>query len=274
MDLVETLRRYLDEDVGFGDITTESLIGRIPAKAWITCGERCVVAGLQEASVLFRLLDCTADALVHDGDMADAETCVMVIGGDAHCILRAERVALNIMSRMSGIATMTRSLIERCRKVNPDVSIAATRKTTPGFRYFEKRAVIVGGGDPHRFGLDDAILIKDNHLVLVGCVEEAVRRAKISHFTKKVEIEVENADDAMRAAEAGADIIMLDNFSPEDARAVYEVLKKRYPHLLIEVSGGITPENAPEYANCADVISLGALTHSYRSIDFSLEIRQ
>jgi nicotinate-nucleotide pyrophosphorylase (carboxylating) len=174
--------------------------------------------------------------------------------------------------RMSGIATLTNDLLMRCRAVNPEIRIAATRKTTPGFREFEKRAVSIGGGDPHRFGLDDAILIKDNHIRLAGSVKEALRRARASSFTKKIEIEVESEDDALAAVEGGADIIMLDNLAPEEAQALYARIKSQRPNVMIETSGGIRPDNVEKYARGADIISLGWITHSVKSVDFSMSI--
>ena len=159
------------------------------------------------------------------------------------------------------------------RKANGKTRVAATRKTTPGFRYYEKKAVILGGGDPHRYRLDDAILIKDNHLRVVGSVSGAVLRAKEASFTKKVEVEVESLGDAKVAAEAGADIILLDNMSPQQARECAEAIKTIDPRILVEVSGGITPESAPKYAEAgADIISLGWLTHSSRAVHFSLDV--
>jgi nicotinate-nucleotide pyrophosphorylase (carboxylating) len=174
--------------------------------------------------------------------------------------------------RMSGIATQTKALVERCRKMNPHVRIAATRKTTPGFRYFEKKAVMLGGGDPHRYRLDDAFIIKDNHLRIVGSVKEAVRRAKKGGFTKKIEIEVENLRDALEAVNAGADIIMLDNMTPKEAEETAKKIKEIKKSVIVEISGGITPDNIIDYAKFADVISLGWLTHSTKAVDFSLEI--
>jgi len=158
--------------------------------------------------------------------------------------------------------------------VNPKVRVAATRKTTPGFREFEKKAVVIGGGDPHRAGLFDAVLIKDNHIKMAGGVIEALRRAKSGSFTKKIEIEVENATDAMTAVKNGADIIMLDNFGPDEVRKLSAELRKLNPDVLIEASGGIRPENIEQYAAGADIISLGLLTHSIKSIDFSMEIEK
>ena len=264
---------YLREDIGSGDVTTELLVPRDSrAVGQITAKEGCVLAGAKEAADVFAELGASSEHMVGEGASVTEGTVVLVVRGPTRALLTGERLALNFLMRMSGIATLTGELLARCRKANPDVRIAATRKTTPGFREFEKRAVVLGGGDPHRFGLDDAILIKDNHIAVAGGVREALRTAKNASFTKKVEVEVENAEDAMVALEEGADIIMLDNFDPEEGRRVAEELRKRLPDIVIEVSGGIRPDNIERYAGFADVVSLGWLTHSIRSIDFSMTI--
>jgi nicotinate-nucleotide pyrophosphorylase (carboxylating) len=176
--------------------------------------------------------------------------------------------------QMSGIATATRNVLWSCQKTNPNIIIAATRKTTPGFRCYQKKAVALGGGDPHRNRLDDAVLIKDNHLAIVGSITEAVRRAKEVSFTKKVEVEVISLSGAEEAARAGADIILLDNMSPPQAKECAEAIRAIDERALVEASGGITPDTAPAYAEAVDIISLGWLTHSSRAIDFSLDITE
>jgi nicotinate-nucleotide pyrophosphorylase (carboxylating) len=264
---------FLREDIGSGDLTSELLlspdrraVGTIHAK------EACILAGAREAAEVFAELGVEAAILVLEGTKVKAGDAVLAVKGPARAILTGERLALNFLMRMSGIATLTKDLLERCRSINPDVKVAATRKTTPGFREFEKRAVFLGGGDPHRFGLDDAILIKDNHIALAGGVKEALRKAKAASFTKKIEIEVEDEEDALTAAREGADIIMLDNFTPSDGARVAKAIKKRRPGVVIEISGGIRPENIEQYASYADIISLGWLTHSVRSVDFSMAV--
>ncbi len=182
---------------------------------------------------------------------------------------------LNLLSRMSGIATKTRMLIEKLEKAKAKTKIAATRKSAPGLLYFDKKAVIIGGGDTHRLHLDDMILIKDNHLAIVGSIEDAVRKTKANaSFTKKIEIEVTTVEDALKAAKLGVDIIMLDNFSPKQAREASETLKKAgFNKVLLEVSGGIMGENLLEFASAqVDIISMGELTHSVKALDISLEI--
>jgi nicotinate-nucleotide pyrophosphorylase (carboxylating) len=264
---------YLREDIGSGDVTTDLLVppdsravGRIVAK------ESCILAGAKEAEGVFAELGATVERGADEGSPMVKGDVVLVVKGPTRALLSGERLALNFLMRMSGIATLTNDLLSRCRKANPAVRIAATRKTTPGFREFEKRAVIIGGGDPHRFGLDDAILIKDNHIAIAGGVSEALRNAKRASFTKKVEIEVESEEDAFAAADGGADIVMLDNFDPEVAQRLAGDLRRRRPDIVIEVSGGIRPDNVERYASFADIISLGWLTHSVRSIDFSMSV--
>jgi nicotinate-nucleotide pyrophosphorylase (carboxylating) len=178
--------------------------------------------------------------------------------------------------RMSGIATLTSLALNIAREVNPSIKIASTRKTTPGFSYFEKKAVEIGGGDTHRFRLDDLVLIKDNHIVLVGDVEQAVRLAKQkTSFSKKIEVEITTSADIVKVVDAGADIVMLDNMSVAEVKQAIELLAKKgfRKNALLEISGGITLENLAEYAETGvDIISMGVLTHSYTSLNMSLEI--
>jgi len=214
-------------------------------------------------------------AEVADGDRIRNKQSLIEVSGDAQTILSVERTLLNLLSRMSGIATTTRTLIEKLEKSGAKAKIAATRKSPPGMLYFDKRAVVIGGGDPHRLHLDDMILIKDNHLSIVGNVEVAVKKAKArSSFTKKIEVEVTTTEEAMKAAQAGADIIMLDNFSPKKVRDAREVLQKAgFSSVLLEASGGITGKTFLEYAAArVDVISMGELTNSVKALDISLEI--
>jgi len=268
----ELLLGYLREDLGDGDITSEALLDGEVAVGQVICKEDCVLAGVREAEFLFAHQGLTCDCHSQDGDPIPAGTVVLTVRGDAADIFKVERLVLNILMRMSGIATLVADLSRRVREVNPDVRIAATRKTTPGFRIFEKRAVMLGGGDPHRMALDDAVLIKDNHIQTVGGVTEAMKRAKRVSFSKKVEIEAQSLEEALEAARTGADIIMLDNMGPTRVREAAEAVRAIDPDVTIEVSGGITPGNCVEYAPHADVISLGWLTHSVRSVDFSLNV--
>jgi nicotinate-nucleotide pyrophosphorylase (carboxylating) len=270
--MVMRMEDLLAEDEGYGDITSDLLIGNEGGESEIVAGEDCVVAGLAEASEIFKRLSLDARAQVEDGCEVKKGTVVMTVNGPLKAILLGERLALNFIMRMTGIATATANILWDCRRMNKNVRIAATRKTTPGFRFYEQKAVMLGGGDPHRNRLDDMILIKDNHLVIVGSVTEAVKKAQAYSFSKKVEIEVVTLEQAQEASKAGADIIMLDNMAPKEAEASYKAIKEIDPRIIVEVSGGITPHNAHDYAKHADIISMGWITHSAKAVQFSLSV--
>jgi len=267
------LLRFLEEDVPFGDVTSEAVIPEnLEAEAVIISKQDGVIAGLEEAKALFEHFGVKVELKAKDGDEVKKGTVVIKLKGNARKILLVERTALNIMGRMSGIATQTRKLVEKIRIVSPKVRVAGTRKTL--LKPLDKKAILIGNGEPHRFSLSDAILIKDNHLALVP-LEEAIKRAKTFSVYKIVEVEVESLEDALKAAKAGADVIMLDNMTPEQIKEVLEALKREglRDKVKIEVSGGITEENIGDYAKLdIDVISLGALTHSVKNFDVSLEI--
>jgi nicotinate-nucleotide pyrophosphorylase (carboxylating) len=275
--VIESLESFLQEDIRSGDITTQALVpssrkgvGEIGAK------EKTVVAGLKEIRDLARLTDLKYETKVQEGVWVDSGETVITLSGKAVTLLTVERLALNIIMRMSGIATKTRKIVDRIREVNQDVLLAATRKTTPGFRYFEKRAVEIGGGDSHRYALDDMVLIKNNHLVSVESIEQAVLESKKAvSFSKKVSCEVRSLEGALKAARSGADIILLDNQTPSSVTEICQAIDKANlrDKVLLEVSGGITEHNATEYAECdVDILSSGALTHSYKSADFSMSL--
>ncbi|MFP4169801.1 MAG: carboxylating nicotinate-nucleotide diphosphorylase [Methanomassiliicoccales archaeon] len=268
------MEEYLQEDIGFGDITTDLLVGDEEGSARIQSNEECVLAGLEEATEIFSLLGVSTFPMARDGDDLSKGEHVLVLNGPLKKILLGERLALNFMMRMSGIATATRRVVQACRKANEGVRVAATRKTTPGFRKYEKKAVVMGGGDPHRYRLDDEVLIKDNHLRVVGSITQAVSMAKKASFSRKIEVEVETVEQALEATKAGADVILLDNMDPDKVELAYLAVKKLKDAVLVEVSGGITPENAPEYAANADVVSMGWITHSARAAHFSLDVTQ
>ena len=270
---MDDIDRFLREDVGKkGDITSDALLTNEKAHALIVAKEKCIVAGLEEASQVFQRTGATTRLLFKDGSPVRKGDQVMLIQGSARSILKGERLALNLIGRMSGIATETAILVHRCKKINPHVSITATRKTTPGFRRFEKKAIILGGGEPHRYGLYDAVLIKDNHLKMIGSVEKTLRMLRNHLPHSMIEIEVENEADALTAARLGAEIIMLDNFHPIKGEKVARKIRQINPRIILEASGGITAENIEKYASFADRISLGYLTHSVKNIDYSLEI--
>jgi nicotinate-nucleotide pyrophosphorylase (carboxylating) len=276
--LEDKLRQILADDIGQGDVTVAAVIPlNLIVKAEVVAKEEGVVAGIEEATFFAETLGLTVKAKVSDGEKIKNKQVLMQISGDAQTILSVERTMLNLLSRMSGIATKTRMLTEKLEKAKVKAKIAATRKSAPGLLYFDKKAVVIGSGDPHRLHLDDMILIKDNHLAIVGSVEEAVKKAKANaSFTKKIEVEVTNVEDALKAAKAGSDIIMLDNFSPKQAKAAGEALEKAgFGRVLLEVSGGITSENLLDYASeQVDMISIGELTHSIKALDISLEMVQ
>jgi len=272
----EKLKQMLAEDIGQGDVTSEAVVpAGLTVNAEVLAKEAGIAAGIEEIVIFGESLGLNINAEVADGDEIKKGTVILKISGNARVILSAERTLLNLLSRMSGIATLTRRLTEKLRKANLTVKVAATRKTAPGLLYFDKKAVLIGGGDPHRLRLDDMILLKDNHVAIAGSVERAVKKAKAASSDKKIETEVTSTADALKAAEAGADIVMLDNFSPKQVREAVATLKKAgfFGKILLEVSGGITEENLLDYALAqVDVISMGALTHSVKALDISLEI--
>jgi nicotinate-nucleotide pyrophosphorylase (carboxylating) len=275
--LEEKLRQLLAEDVGQGDVTSTAVIPPgLTANAEVIAKEAGIAAGIEEVGILAESLGLSVKPELADGEKIRKDQTLLKISGDARTILSAERTMLNLLSRMSGIATATRRLVEKLDKIKAAAKIAATRKTALGLGYFDKKAVQVGGGDPHRLRLDDMILIKDNHVAIAGSVDEAVKRAKqAASFSKKIEAEVTSVADALKAAEAGADIVMLDNFSPKQVGEAVGAFKKAgfFGKVLLEVSGGITEQNLLEYASAqVDIISMGALTHSVKAVDVSLEI--
>lgn len=264
---------YLKEDLNKeGDITSNAIFKDQKSKAQIISNEPCVVAGLEEAKKVFEKTGAKTYLLEKDGQQIKEKTIVAEINGSTKSILTGERLALNFICRMSGIASITKELVEKCKRINPEVHIAATRKTTPGFRFFEKKAVKLGGGETHRFGLYDAFLIKDNHIKAAGSVEAAVNKVKQKKSDKIIEVEAENEKQALAAAEMNVDFIMLDNFNPKEAETFSKKIKKIDKNVKIEISGGITPDKILEYAAFADRISMGFLTHSVTNKDFSLKI--
>jgi nicotinate-nucleotide pyrophosphorylase (carboxylating) len=278
MWIEEALEKFLDEDIGHGDITTDALVDpRTKATGQVVCKERAVVAGLSESIILLKLLGCKGKSKVRDGQEVPAGTIILEVEGSGSSLLKVERVLLNLLSHMSAVATATAELVSIAKKNGSSARIACTRKTLPGLRYFEKRAVELGGGDTHRLRLDDAVLIKDNHLELAGSITESVRKAKAKvSFTKKIEVEATSPQQAAEAAVAGADIVLLDNMTPQEVKKSVNLLKakKIRDRLLIEVSGGITRDNLANYVKTGvDVISVGSITHSAKAIDMSLELR-
>jgi len=271
------LLSFLEEDIPFQDVTTDVLIPEnVVVRAHVTAKQSCVIACVDDIVYFLERLGLHAKKFVRDGDEVEKGTVLLEVVGPARVVLGVERMILNMLMHCSGIATEVRKLVKLVEKVNNKVRIAATRKTLPGLRYFEKKAVLVGGGDTHRYSLSDAILIKDNHIKIVGSVREALEIIKNkASFVHKVEVEASTIEEAIKAADIGVDIIMLDNMKPEEVAKVLEELRRRglREKVLIEVSGGITPENILEYAKLdVDIISCGYITISSRASDMSLEV--
>ncbi len=277
MVMKNTLRQMINDDIGFEDLTTNALISPgIKARSEIISRQSGIIAGVDVAKVIFKDFNLKCSSNKEDGDIISKGESILNISGSARSILTLERTVLNLMMKMSGIATLTSKMVEKARSVNENVKIAGTRKTTPGLQFFEKSAIKFGGGDTHRFRLDDCILIKDNHIALLGDLSLAIKKARKNvSFTKKIEVEVENLEDALLAANMGVDIVMLDNMPPNKVKLVITALKENNlrDKIIIEVSGGITPDNLLDYAATGvDVISMGFITHSAPSMDLSLEI--
>jgi nicotinate-nucleotide pyrophosphorylase (carboxylating) len=271
---IEYLLGFIREDTPFGDATSAAIVPEITCVAEVRAKAAGIAAGLGEARALFTHFDANVRLHATDGTPIGPGDLLMEIEGPAAGILLVERTALNIIGRMSGIATKTRRMVEMVAAVNPSVRVACTRKTAPGCRLLDKKAVMLGGGDPHRITLSDQILIKDNHLALVP-LAEAVRLARRTSVYKIVEAEVEKPADALTAARAGADIILLDNMKPAAVTTAVELLDDHglRERVTIEVSGGIDEGMVIRYAGLdVDVISMGALTHSVANLDVSLSI--
>jgi len=271
---IEDLLRFIREDAPWGDVTSETVVPDVTCRAVVRAKSQGIVAGLSEARRLFEHFGVTVRERSADGRAVAPGTVLLDLDGPARAILLVERTALNIIGRMSGIATRTREAVEAVRAVSPDVRVAATRKTAPGLRVLDKKAVILGGGDPHRYTLSDMVLIKDNHLALTP-LAEAIRRAKKESLYRVVEVEVETVEDAVTAAGAGADIVLLDNMTPDTVREAVRALAGRglRDRLTLEVSGGVGEDTLVGYAATGvDIISMGALTHTVRNFDVSLDI--
>ena len=264
---------FLKEDLGNeGDITSDSLFNNEIAEANIISNENCVIAGLEELKNVFKKTGAETKLFVKDGDFIKKNQIIVEIKGPILSILKGERLSLNFISKMSGIATETKKLIDICKEINPNILIAATRKTTPGFRKYEKKAVILGGGDAHRYGLYDVVMIKDNHIKFSGSISVTIDKIINKIKNKKIIVEVENKKDALIAAKKKIDVIMLDNFKPYDAEITTKEIRKINDKIMIEISGGINKNNILKYASFADRISLGYLTQNVKAKDFSLNI--
>ena len=263
------LSQFLAEDIGKGDITS-ALLPKTKISVKIISREDAIVAGTIYAKEIFKLNGCKVKILKKDGSRIKPNQTIMTVSGDAGKILMCERTALNLLTRMSGIATQTNELV---KKIPNKTKLYATRKTAPGLRYFDKEAVEIGGGKKHRLRLDEMVMIKDNHIAVENSLLFIIKKAKRKY--KKFEVEVENTSDAVLAAKEGATIIMLDNFSPTQIMKTIKVLKnqKLRNKVLLEASGGINSKNISKYGKTGvDIISIGSITNSVKGIDMSLEI--
>ncbi len=275
--LEEKFRNFVEDDVGQGDLTTLIVVpsGTI-VEAKILAKEHGIIAGIEETSMFLESFGLQATPILTDGSKVKPDQVVLRIDGDARTLLSIERTMLNLLSRMSGIATATNRLVKKVKQAGFGTRVACTRKVAPGLSYFDKKAVRIGGGDTHRLHLDDMILIKDNHLTLIEDIKTAVKRAREAvSFSKKIEVEVSTTKEALEAVEAGADIVMLDNFSPGQAKSTVELMMKKglRNKALVESSGKITEKNILEFAATGvDIISLGEITDSAKALDISLEI--
>jgi len=270
--LIREIEQFIDEDLGYNDISC-TVVPDETTDATIFTKENCTLAGLDVAEAFFNYFKINAKTAYFNGDDVHAGDVIFTLSGSTVSILRAERLVLNFLGHLIGIATLTRSCVNKVEPLS-QVRIACTRKTTPGIRKFEKMAVVAGGGDAHRFNLSDSIMLKDNHIKMMG-IEAAIESArKMASFTQKIEVEVESTDDAILAASMGVDIIMLDNMEPGEVIRTVETLKRKglRDSVIIEASGGIIPDNVVEYAKTGvDVISMGSLIHKAQWIDVSLE---
>tara|TARA_B110000196_G_C21150004_1_gene669027 strand:+ start:2190 stop:3014 length:825 start_codon:yes stop_codon:yes gene_type:complete len=265
------LKRFLAEDIGKGDLTSK-LLGQKEITAEIITRQDTIVAGANFAKQIFSLNGCSVKIVTNDGKKAKANQSILQIKGKAYSILACERTALNLLSRMCGIATNTNHLVSIIKKNKSKSNLFATRKTAPGLRQFDKIAVEIGGGRKHRMSLDESILIKDNH-ISVKPLETLIQKAKKTR--KKIEVEVENQNDAILVAQLGVKIIMLDNFTPKDIKKTIKKMKelKLLKNVKLEASGRINEKNIALYAKTGvDMISVGEITNSSLGIDLSLEI--
>ena len=271
-NIKKELLRFISEDIQGGDITSV-LLPKKKIKAKIISRQEGVLAGVKFAGDIFRLKGCNVKIIKKDGAKLKSNQIILQISGNAGTVLSCERTALNLLSRMSGIATQTNFLVSKIRKINRKTKLYSTRKTAPGLRFFDKEAIMIGGGHKHRMSLNDMVMIKDNHLLVTNSMEGIIKNARKRH--KHVEVEVENQRDAVLAASNGATIVMLDNFSPVQIKKTITTLQKKKLRnkVKLEASGGINSKNIAAYAKTGvDMISVGSITNSAKSLDLSLEV--
>ena len=271
-NIKKELLRFISEDIQGGDITSV-LLPKKKIKAKIISRQEGVLAGVKFAGDIFRLKGCNVKIIKKDGAKLKSNQIILQISGNAGTVLSCERTALNLLSRMSGIATQTNFLVSKIRKINTKTKLYSTRKTAPGLRFFDKEAVMIGGGHKHRMSLNDMVMIKDNHLLVTNSMEGIIKNARKRH--KHVEVEVENQRDAVLAVNSGATIAMLDNFSPVQIKKTITALQKKKLRnkVKLEASGGINSKNITAYAKTGvDMISVGSITNSVKGLDLSLEV--
>ena len=275
-DTLDTeIERFLQEDISNGDITSDLFIDSTSVSdAQILSREPGLLSGRKELTQIFDYFNIKSNWSFQDGEYFDSNTQIVKLNGSSKSLLLSERVSLNLLGHMSGIATSTNHAVTITKKISPNTNISATRKTLPGLRKYEKYSVIVGGGLPHRYDLNEMILIKDNHHKLITNLKESVNTARDKiDSNKKIELEVDSLESALNAVDLDVDIILLDNMTPEDISKFILKLKQLSEPPLTEASGGINFSNLESYASTqVDIISMGALTHSSKSIDFSLQI--
>jgi nicotinate-nucleotide pyrophosphorylase (carboxylating) len=279
-NLDEVIRGWLVDDMPSFDVGG-LVVGTEEKRAKLFMKSSGVFAGKPFFQRVFDIMGCKVvweEDVAVEGEYKDISTekiCLATVSGPVHSILRGERTALNTLSRCSGVATLSREASDRAKSLGWDGSVAGTRKTTPGFRMVEKYGLLVGGAATHRLDLSQMVMLKDNHIwACGGSIEKAVTLARrAAGFSQKIEVECQSLDEAFEAAEAGADIVMLDNFKPDQLRQEAETFKTRYPNVLVEASGGITTETMPDYLSPhVDIVSQGKLTQGYPCVDFSLKI--
>jgi len=271
-NIKKELLRFISEDIQGGDITSV-LLPKKKIKAKIISRQEGVLAGVKFAGDIFRLKGCNVKIIKKDSAKLKSNQIILQISGNAGTVLSCERTALNLLSRMSGIATQTNFLVSKIRKINRKTKLYSTRKTAPGLRFFDKEAIMIGGGHKHRMSLNDMVMIKDNHLLITNSMEGIIKSARKRH--KHVEVEVENQRDAILAASSGATIVMLDNFSPVQIKKTIAALQKKKLRnkVKLEASGGINSKNIAAYTKTGvDMISVGSITNSVSGLDLSLEV--
>ena len=273
--IFQSVSDFLKEDMGRGDVTSEATVrGGQRGRGKFLAKQDCVLCGVEIAEAVFVVLDpdVRLESFAYDGDEIAQGTEFARVEGLATTLLAGERTALNLLQRLSGVATLTRAFVDKVEGTG--AKIVDTRKTTPGLRMLEKFAVSVGGGTNHRFGLDDGVLIKDNHIALAGGVRRAIEYARqTAHHLMKIEVEVANQNQLREALNARAEVIMLDNMTPEQLRECVQIIRDARPETIIEASGGVNLMTVREIAETGvDLISVGAMTHSATAVDISLKL--